>query len=228
MPLPSPPMSPDSPMTSSDSEVFSPESPTVNIKSLDPAHRPSPRAIQALRRQRPPLTVINDDNVDGSSRLLSPPTMMTTTAAAAAADGHTSWRGLWSSSSVESIAGIHCDPGLRGRGFRGPFTWGWRRHPVRVVPMTSTPYRRSYRRVNDPDDQGICYHPGRTLKIVAVVAVVLCVALSITLVPTLLITQRMVRHKSAAAAGRDDLFASFRERPAIVAASWCAPTCCFI
>ena len=108
VPLPSPPASPDTPLTSSDSDIFSPESPT--IRCLDPAHRPSPRAIQALRRQHPPLTVINDDHLDGSSRLLSPPP----------AHGRS---GLWSSSSVESITAMHhYGPGF----YHGRNRWRYR------------------------------------------------------------------------------------------------------
>jgi hypothetical protein len=71
VPLPSPPASPDTPLTSSDSDAFSPESPS--IKCLDPAHRPSPRSIQALRRQHPPLMVIIDDHNERVSQPNSPP-----------------------------------------------------------------------------------------------------------------------------------------------------------
>ena len=54
IPLPVSPMSSDSPPSDSDEEDCSP-----TIKFLDPAHRPSPRAIHALRQQHPPLNVIN-------------------------------------------------------------------------------------------------------------------------------------------------------------------------
>ena len=59
--------SPDSPLTSSDSDAFQADSPTIRL--LDPAHRPSPRSIQALRRDHPPLVVITDDHHD---RILLP------------------------------------------------------------------------------------------------------------------------------------------------------------
>jgi hypothetical protein len=42
------------------------------------------------------------------------------------------------------------------------------------------------------------------------------------LVPSLLLSRRMVHHKSA---GADDLFASFRERPGVVVATWFVLIC---
>ena len=60
IPLPVSPMSSDSPPSDSDEEDCSP-----TIKFLDPAHRPSPRAIHALRQQHPPLNVINNASHNG-------------------------------------------------------------------------------------------------------------------------------------------------------------------
>ena len=53
------PMSSDSPPSDSDEDECSP-----TIKFLDPAHRPSPRALHALRQQHPPLNVINNESHD--------------------------------------------------------------------------------------------------------------------------------------------------------------------
>ena len=59
--IPLPPSSPasnssESPLSTSDSEC----SPT--IKFLDPAHRPSPRTIHALKMDHPPLKVLSDND----------------------------------------------------------------------------------------------------------------------------------------------------------------------
>ena len=201
VPLPSPPASPDTPLTSSDSETFSPESPT--IKCLDPAHRPSPRAIQALRRQHPPIMVINDDRVEGSSRLLSPPQPT---------NGRSSWRSLWSSSSVESISALNHHHGLghhhdvHHRLHHDHL--GWHR-PWQLFPMTSTPHRGS-NRWTSPDSGLFC----PTGCAVAVVLAVVVVALCLTLVPALLISRNMVQLKS------EDIFATFKERPEVAIATW--------
>lgn len=168
------------------------------------------------------MTVINDDHIDGSSRLLPPPSTTTTTAEAA--NDHSSFRSLWSSSSVESIAGIHRQRRFMVRGFRRPFPWRWRRSPLTVIiPVTSTPHREPFRRVVVDSDLDVDDRPaGQTLKIAAICFVVVCVALAIMLVPSLLLSRRMLwhhhhRHKSAVA---DDLFASFRENPGVVVATW--------
>ena len=95
--------SPDSPLTSSDSDAFQADSPTIRL--LDPAHRPSPRSIQALRRDHPPLVVITDDHHDRINRLCSPAS-------------RPAWRNLRSASSIES--------------FSSRFTFGT--HPLTSTP----------------------------------------------------------------------------------------------
>lgn len=56
IPLPLPSFSSNSPLTSPDSELSPP------IKFLDPAHLPSPRMLQILKRQHPPLTVVGNND----------------------------------------------------------------------------------------------------------------------------------------------------------------------
>lgn len=168
VPLPSPPASPDTPLTSSDSETFSPESPM--IRCLDPAHRPSPRSIHALRSQHPPLTVINNDRNGSSSRLFP-----TTTAVGR------SWSGRWSSSSAENFAAMYHDhSGVRD--VQQPL---W---PPRYAAWTS--------RVPLEVRHGEHWYSGHPLRLTFLIIAVVLLALCLTLVPAIMISRQMVEMKN--------------------------------
>jgi hypothetical protein len=111
IPLPDSPMwsDHDSPLSTSESEDFSP-----TIKLLDPAHRPSPRMIQALKRQHPPLTVLSRDQDESWSRVQQERNHSTPI------HSRSSWRSLRSANSVDNFSSSYF-PRLTSSSYRGSY-----------------------------------------------------------------------------------------------------------
>ena len=150
----------DSPLSTSESEDFSP---TINVKYLDPAHRPSPRMIQALKMQHPPLTVLSRDRDEPWSRVRQERNHHSTPI-----PSRSSWRSLRSSNSVDNFSDSY------------------------FPRLTSSSYRGSYEEIGDDETAYRRSRCCRCLKMFFVVVASVSAALIVTAVPSVFLSIQMV------------------------------------